>query len=707
MTDNFPHSAAQNISLLEAISQGPAESLTLLAARADLDKSNMNRKLGVLTEDGLIASVGPASHQVELTEAGRQALVANAVFRGEVAATPGGITEIPFNLIDAWAGNPRTQFDPAKTEELAVSIGDKGVLQAIKVRPKGDRYEVIIGERRRRASALAVERGWQPADFAIPAEIRDYSDEEAEEVAGVENMQREDMHWMDEAKWYLSLSHRHSGPSIERLVGGIRGKRSIQDYIKCARELSAPDVAKTYLPDGDKDQLTYVRARDLVGEKKERPALDLSAKLTVALLETIACGIAQAERDTYVSAGPLTMPPLNAPLVTRFAKAPVGGPLSTLSNDRKLTSFGFEGRDVVARTKITEDVHRWLTQLGFPTDPHGALFRARAAVIGEMQTHAMEREGRCLTDELNFPKPAASVSPADPEDREDEDELDPAAVNELIRTSRDADEDDADIPPFLRRLAGDYSEPQSAAQLAGPTPQRMVEAPPTGAAAASPPPPAPAPIAPAPLPAMLEIIVVELAHKMGAGTLRSPAGGFGAPVLADYYKDNRIGQLVQGWKLLGVHPAGEKTLAIQTDAARAFLVEDYGLEDIDGRVTLDDAVLEQAQMRLLGVKPSPGPYSTPWLNPPPKAETPAVEPEAAPLAPPAAEAEEEFDRIGRLAGEARAIASLASAARTAAGLLSNLKSRSKAPKAEDVDPTIRLIEAALEACAALLPKEEI
>lgn len=697
MTPETVSLAALNVPLLEAIKAAPPTGTVELANRAGLVHNNISRKLDSLLTAGLISRQnGAATWDVTLTEAGETAL--DRLARWDIG--PGAATDlvyIPENRLVRWADNPRTEaaWDTPADEDLTLSVADRGVETPVTVRAKGEDFEVIHGDRRRRAAQTGVARGLAAPGFLVPCRLRQLSDDEAYISAGVENIQREDMHWMDEARWLLGLASRgRSAPEIERIAGGRRKKRSIQDYIKCARELSPADIAKTYLPEKlevgtprerpNPDCLLYAKARDLVGEKKERPALELSAKAARALVEVIHRGLEDS--------GVMDLPKVGTTVTTMMWSAPSGGPLNTISLERKLTTFGFENRNCVARTVITETIHAWLTQIGFADDREAALFKVRAVELTELQAGTYG-PGAYVTPELNEPERAASPPPAP-----------------MIQGGDGADvdaDDDADIPPFLRRLAGDYSEPQSAAQPAGPTPQRMVEAPPTGAAAASPPPPPPAPIAPAPLPAMLEIIVVELAHKMGAATLKSPAGGFGAPVLADYYKDNRIGQLVQGWKLLGVHPAGEKTLAIQTDAARAFLVEDYGLEEIDGRVTLDDAVLEQAQMRLLGVKPSPGPYSTPWLNPPPKAETPAVEPEAAPLAPPSAEAEEEFDRIGRLAGEARAIASLASAARTAAGLLTNLKSRSKAPKAEDVDPTIRLIEAALEACAPLLSKEEI
>jgi len=88
---------------------------------------------------------------------------------------------------------PRKTFHQESLDELAQSIKERGVLEPIIVRPKGDRYEIIMGERRYRASQLA-------GMTTIPAVIRDMSDEEAKADALVENFQREDLNAVERAK---------------------------------------------------------------------------------------------------------------------------------------------------------------------------------------------------------------------------------------------------------------------------------------------------------------------------------------------------------------------------------------------------------------------------------------------------------------------------------------------------------------------------
>ena len=119
-------------------------------------------------------------------------------------------------------GNPRKEFDQESIKELAQSIAEKGVLQPILVRPTGKagkgpgnlQYELVCGERRLRASILAQTK-------TIPATIRELSDEEALQAQIVENLQRKDIHPMEEAVAFLRLSktQKWDASEISRRVG--------------------------------------------------------------------------------------------------------------------------------------------------------------------------------------------------------------------------------------------------------------------------------------------------------------------------------------------------------------------------------------------------------------------------------------------------------------------------------------------------------
>lgn len=104
---------------------------------------------------------------------------------------------IPLNNVVPSPTNPRKSFDEAKTIELSESIKEKGVLQPILVRQKGEKYEIVCGERRFRASRMV--QGVFGDRNTIPAIIRDLSDQEVREMQLIENFQREDVHPMEEA----------------------------------------------------------------------------------------------------------------------------------------------------------------------------------------------------------------------------------------------------------------------------------------------------------------------------------------------------------------------------------------------------------------------------------------------------------------------------------------------------------------------------
>jgi ParB/RepB/Spo0J family partition protein len=112
------------------------------------------------------------------------------------------VQEIPLNRICESRTNPRRQFDETKLAELAANIRHHGVLQPVLVRPmpagEPDAFELVAGARRYRASKLAGRE-------TIPASIRDLTDTECLELQLIENLQRADVHELDEARGYSAL----------------------------------------------------------------------------------------------------------------------------------------------------------------------------------------------------------------------------------------------------------------------------------------------------------------------------------------------------------------------------------------------------------------------------------------------------------------------------------------------------------------------
>lgn len=107
-------------------------------------------------------------------------------------------SEIDIDLIDPNPDQPRTQFTEAALEELSQSIIANGVVQPIVVREKGERYEIVAGERRWRAAQRAGLR-------RIPAAVKEVSDDKLLELALIENIQREELNPIEEAAAYRKL----------------------------------------------------------------------------------------------------------------------------------------------------------------------------------------------------------------------------------------------------------------------------------------------------------------------------------------------------------------------------------------------------------------------------------------------------------------------------------------------------------------------
>ncbi|RMG02622.1 MAG: ParB/RepB/Spo0J family partition protein, partial [Acidobacteria bacterium] len=124
------------------------------------------------------------------------------------------LLEIDIDLIDPNSEQPRVRFGQRELEELAQSIKENGVVQPIVVRRLGERYQIIAGERRWRAAQIAGLR-------KIPAIIRDVSDEKLLEMALVENIQREELNPMEEARAYRRLIDKFgfTQESIAKRVG--------------------------------------------------------------------------------------------------------------------------------------------------------------------------------------------------------------------------------------------------------------------------------------------------------------------------------------------------------------------------------------------------------------------------------------------------------------------------------------------------------
>ena len=171
---------------------------------------------------------------------GLQALLGEAV-RAPTADSASqqqdGVREIEVGRIKRNPEQPRVHFDDEALEELAQSVAKHGVLQPILVRPEGDGFLIVAGERRWRAAQKAQLH-------TIPAIVRDVDEGATAELALIENIQREDLNALEEAEGYRKLIERygHSQDEVGRLV-----HKSRSHVANLLRLLDLPEFVKDAL----------------------------------------------------------------------------------------------------------------------------------------------------------------------------------------------------------------------------------------------------------------------------------------------------------------------------------------------------------------------------------------------------------------------------------------------------------------------------
>ncbi len=186
-----------------------------------------------------------------------------AALIGEAAPNPGSAPErtpprdtrkVPIEHLEPNPRNPRKTFTEKDLGDLSESLKAKGIIQPILVRPaagKADRYEIIAGERRWRAAQRA---GLHEA----PIIIRDVTDQEALEIAIIENVQRADLNPIEEAMGYdqLTAEFEYSQGQLAKVIG-----KSRSHVANTMRLLKLPNSVKDYLAEG---LLTAGHARALI-----------------------------------------------------------------------------------------------------------------------------------------------------------------------------------------------------------------------------------------------------------------------------------------------------------------------------------------------------------------------------------------------------------------------------------------------------------
>lgn len=202
--------------------------------------------------------------------------------------TPGGAgngpaVEVPLAKIVPNPNQPRRDFDEEKLAELADSIKKNGLIQPIVVRKHGIGYEIIAGERRYQASKRAgLER--------VPVIVKDVDDAEMYRLALIENIQRDDLNPIEEAKGYKTLIAMNGVKSLGDLSELVsKSRSSISNII---RLLKLPEEVQDMVSDG---RLTYATARAILAIDGEERQLALAQK-------AVEKGMATSEVEDYVKA---------------------------------------------------------------------------------------------------------------------------------------------------------------------------------------------------------------------------------------------------------------------------------------------------------------------------------------------------------------------------------------------------------------------
>jgi ParB family chromosome partitioning protein len=205
---------------------------------------------------------------------------------------PDELRELPIDLITPNPKQPRGSFDEESLLTLAGSIRIQGVLQPVLVRPlAGGRYELVAGERRWRAARLAE------LD-AIPAVIRRNDDAASLEMALIENMAREDLNPVDEARACAALVEELA---LTREEVGLRVGRSRVSISNLIRILDLPDEALELIEAGELSE-GHGRALLLANDHSARRALAVAAvegRWSVRELEAQARTAGSAPRDHH------------------------------------------------------------------------------------------------------------------------------------------------------------------------------------------------------------------------------------------------------------------------------------------------------------------------------------------------------------------------------------------------------------------------
>ncbi len=215
--------------------------------------------------------------------------VAGAPFEsGQAGGSQGNVMEVPLAKIAPNPNQPRRDFDDGKLAELADSIKKNGLIQPIVVRKHGIGYEIIAGERRYQASKKA-------GLAKVPVVVKNVTDAEMFKLALLENIQRDDLNPIEEARGYRKLIAMNGVKSIRELADLVsKSSSSISNTI---RLLKLPEEVQEMVADGTLGH-TLARAILSIEDDEKRVAIAKKAvdeEMTTHEVEDYVRAIKEAE----------------------------------------------------------------------------------------------------------------------------------------------------------------------------------------------------------------------------------------------------------------------------------------------------------------------------------------------------------------------------------------------------------------------------
>ena len=235
---------------------------------------------------------------------------------------PDGVCEIDISLIDRNQNQPRKNFDEKALKELAHSIKQHGIIQPLVLRKIGERYQIVAGERRFRASKMAGLK-------KVPAVVKEFTEREVSEIAIIENLQREDLNPIESAK------------AIQSLIDSFDlTQETVADRIGKSRSAVANTLRLLTLPEEiialvEQSKISAGHARTLLAVEDPRKQIELATfcvqkKISVRDLETMVKNLNKPAKEKQKPVQSLELKNFVEDLKKKFATK-----VSVIGNDKK------------------------------------------------------------------------------------------------------------------------------------------------------------------------------------------------------------------------------------------------------------------------------------------------------------------------------------------------------------------------------------